>query len=120
MITHLRVLSVPVKDQEKAKKFYTETLGFECTSDSSWGEGMRWIEVAPKGSKTAFSLVTWFPNMQPGGIAGMVLESDNIEADYNSLQNKGVQFMGPIQQDPNGQFAMFQDVDGNGWMIHQS
>jgi catechol 2,3-dioxygenase-like lactoylglutathione lyase family enzyme len=119
MITHLRVLSVPVKDQEKAKKFYTEVLGFECTTDSSWGEGMRWIEVAPKGSQTAFSLVTWFPNMQPGGIAGMVLVSDKLEQDHTLLREKGVK-IADIEATPWGHFAHFEDPDGNAWELYQA
>jgi predicted enzyme related to lactoylglutathione lyase len=120
MVTNIRVISVPVKDQEKAKTFYTNVLGLDCTTDASWGNNMRWVEVAPKGSSTSFALVTWFPNMQPGGLAGIVLDSNDIENDYKNLKAKGVQFMGEIQQDPNGRFAMFADVDGNGLMLRQA
>jgi predicted enzyme related to lactoylglutathione lyase len=120
MITSIRIISVPVKDQEKAKTFYTNVLGLDCITDATWGEGMRWVEVAPKGSSTRFALVTWFPNMQPGGLAGIVLDSSDIDADYKTLKSKGVQFMGEIQQDPNGRFAMFQDVDGNALMLRQA
>jgi predicted enzyme related to lactoylglutathione lyase len=119
MINQVRVVSIPVSDQEKAKVFFTQTLGLECVTDAPWGEGMRWIEVAPKGSDTTFSLVNWFPNMQPGGMAGLVLGSSDLEADVKLLEGRGVQFMGGIQQQPDGRFALFQDPDGNGWMLFQ-
>jgi catechol 2,3-dioxygenase-like lactoylglutathione lyase family enzyme len=41
-------VSVPVGDQEQAKSFYVETLGFELLVEDTWSEGMRWSEVAPK------------------------------------------------------------------------
>ena len=40
-------VSVPVSDQEQAKEFYVDTLGFELLVDNTWREGMRWSEVAP-------------------------------------------------------------------------
>ena len=39
-------VSVPVSDQEQAKEFYVDTLGFELLVDNTWREGMRWSEVA--------------------------------------------------------------------------
>ena len=41
MITNVQVLSVPVDDQERAKTFYVDVLGFELRAEDSWGEGMR-------------------------------------------------------------------------------
>jgi catechol 2,3-dioxygenase-like lactoylglutathione lyase family enzyme len=40
-------VSVPVSDQEQAKEFYVDALGFELLVDHTWREGMRWSEVAP-------------------------------------------------------------------------
>ena len=46
MIGSMRIESVygPVSDQEQAKEFYVETLGFELLVDGVWREGMRWSE----------------------------------------------------------------------------
>lgn len=57
-IDAVQIVSVPVGDQERARAFYVDTLGFELRADDTWGEGMRWIEVAPKGSATSLTLVT--------------------------------------------------------------
>ena len=38
---------IPVDDQDRALAFYTEELGFEKRADLPFGDGNRWIEVAP-------------------------------------------------------------------------
>ncbi len=48
MIDDVQVVSVPVSDQQRAKNFYLDKLGFELREDRLWAEGMRWVEVAPR------------------------------------------------------------------------
>jgi catechol 2,3-dioxygenase-like lactoylglutathione lyase family enzyme len=64
----VQIVLVPVSDQERAKDFYVNSLGFELRADDSWGQGMRWVEVAPKGSDASLPLVTWFDAMPPGSL----------------------------------------------------
>ena len=45
MITHLKFMSIPVFDQDRALKFYTEKLGFKVATDQEMGPGRRWIEL---------------------------------------------------------------------------
>jgi len=52
MITSIGTVSVYVRDQEKAVKFYTEKLGFEVRRNEPMGPNARWIELAPKGAQT--------------------------------------------------------------------
>jgi len=57
-LTNLEVISVPVRDQDRAKRFYTETLGFSVDMDGSFAGGsMRWVMLRPPGSGTAITLV---------------------------------------------------------------
>ena len=116
----LQVVSVPVGDQERAKAFYVNTLGFTLRADNPMGEGQRWIEVAPPRGDTSLTLVTWFPTMPPGSLKGIVLNTADIEADYAALGARGVTFGGPIEQAPWGTFATFDDPDGNGWVLTQT
>ena len=53
MIGNMRVesVSVPVGDQDRAKQFYVDALGFELLVDDMWKEGMSWSEVAPRGPR---------------------------------------------------------------------
>jgi catechol 2,3-dioxygenase-like lactoylglutathione lyase family enzyme len=51
-VEYIAVVSVPVSDQERAKRFYVDTLGFELVRDDTSVPGMRWIQVAPPGGGT--------------------------------------------------------------------
>ena len=113
MIKNVQVVSVPVSDQEQAKSFYVDALEFEVRADNPFGEGMRWIEVAPKGSTTSLTLVTWFEGMPPGSLQGLVVATDDIQPIHEELVAKGVSFDLPPTEMSNGTQAMFRDPDGN-------
>ena len=119
MIEGVQVVSVPVSDQDRARDFYTHTLGFELRTENTFAEGMRWIEVAPKGSTTSLTLVTrWFEDdMPPGSLQGLVFAVDDVHATYEELLGKGVPFdFGPREM-PGGLQAVFRDPDSNGFVI---
>jgi catechol 2,3-dioxygenase-like lactoylglutathione lyase family enzyme len=117
MIEDVQVVSVPVSDQDRAKSFYTETLGFEMRTENVFGEGMRWIEVAPQGSTTSLTLVTWFEAMPPASLQGLVFAVDDVHATYDELLAKGVPFDFAPREMPGGLQAVFRDPDGNGFVI---
>lgn len=117
-ITSFEIVSVPVSDQERAKKFYRDTLGFDLIRDEPMGPTDRWIQLSPKGCSTTIALVTWFDTMRPGGLQGVMLNSTNIDRDTQELSAKGLELT-PIDQQPWGRFAMFKDPDGNGWILRQ-
>ena len=56
-ITELGTVGVPVSDQDRALEFYVEKLGFETRIDAPYGEGERWVEVAPPGATTSIALI---------------------------------------------------------------
>jgi len=118
-VKRIQLVSVPVSDQERAKAFYTETLGFELVADNPFGD-QRWIQVAPKGAETGVTLVTWFETMPPGSTKGLVLETDDVDASYQELSARGVRFNSPVEEQFWGRFATFDDPDGNGWVLQQS
>jgi catechol 2,3-dioxygenase-like lactoylglutathione lyase family enzyme len=117
MIEDVKVVSVPVSDQDRAKSFYTDTLGFEMRTENVFGEGMRWIEVAPQGSATSLTLVTWFEAMPPASLQGLVFAVDDVHATYYELLAKGVPFDFAPREMPGGLQAVFRDPDGNGFVI---
>ena len=106
-------VSVPVSDQEQAKEFYVDTLGFEVLVDNTWREGMRWSEVAPQNSATSLMLVTWSACMLPSMYRVIVLAAKDIQAIHDELVTKGVDFELPPTETPRGMQAMFRDPDGN-------
>ena len=119
-ITNLSVVSVPVTDQDRAKSFYAEKLGFSAEVDGSFGEGMRWVMLRPPGSSTAITLVTWFDTMPAGSLRGSVLSCDDLDKTLADLAARGVGFNeDEVQEAPWGRWKTFDDPDGNGWVLQQ-
>jgi catechol 2,3-dioxygenase-like lactoylglutathione lyase family enzyme len=113
------VVSVPVSDQERARTFYVDRLGFEVVADATFGPGMRWLQVAPPGSTTTFALVTWFDEMPAGSLRGLVLDSDDLDATRADLVARGAEVSEPSDQ-PGGRFCFVTDPDGNVLGLHQA
>jgi catechol 2,3-dioxygenase-like lactoylglutathione lyase family enzyme len=119
-LTNLSVISVPVSDQDRAKRFYGDTLGFSVDIDSSFGDGMRWVMLRPPGSGTAITLVTWFETMPAGSLKGSVLSCDDLDKTLADLVARGVSFNeDEVQEAPWGRWKTFDDPDGNGWVLQQ-
>ena len=112
------IISVPVSDQQRAKRFYTEVLGFELVRESPMGPGMSWIQVAPAGQSVTISLVTWYEAMKPGGLQGLMINTNDIDAEHLALRSRGLELT-DIKQEMWGRYAMFNDPDGNGWILRE-
>jgi len=119
-VKEIRVVSVPVSDPERARAFYVDTLGLELVRDDDSMPGMRWIQVAPKDSQVSLTLVTWFETMPAGSLRGLVLGSTDLQADYERLESKGVEFDSPPQVQPWATEAVLRDPDGNGIVLQQA
>jgi catechol 2,3-dioxygenase-like lactoylglutathione lyase family enzyme len=117
-ISSFEIVSVPVADQQRAKNFYRDILGFELLREEAMGRNGHWIQLAPKGCPTTIALVTGFDSMQPGGLQGVMLNVTDIDRDHKDLSTRGLELT-EIQQQPWGRFAMFKDPDGNGWILRQ-
>jgi catechol 2,3-dioxygenase-like lactoylglutathione lyase family enzyme len=118
-VRRIAIVSVPVSDQEAAKRFYTDILGFSIVRDNPMGPDQRWVQVAPPGAETSVTLVTWFPAMRPGSITGLVLETHDVAADHARLRSRGV-VISDLAEVPWGRYATFTDPDGNGWVLQQT
>ena len=128
LISHLEYVSVQVKDQEAARRFYTEGLGFEVDEDKSYPDGQRWLTVRAPGSQTKLVLFADPQSAEEGGCCGsggcgscgpsyawtgMVLGTDDVQAAYDELSGRGVTFLQEPQDKPWGKDALFADPDGN-------
>jgi predicted enzyme related to lactoylglutathione lyase len=116
-ISNVQLLSVPVSDQDVARDFYVNVLGFEVRTDANLGPEMRWVMVAPPGGQTAITLVTWFDSMPAGSLKGLVLETTDLDGDVARLTKLGVKIANGIEDAPWGRFAQFSDPDGNGIVL---
>lgn len=80
-----------VTDQDRALAFYRDKLGFEVRTDTEFGEGFRWVEVAPAGAYTVIALV---PPMgeddpQPGGRSPFGFDTPDLERRWRSWARAG-------------------------------
>lgn len=114
------VVSVPVGDQVAAKRFYVEQLGFDLLAEATFGDDLHWIQVGPRDSEASLTLVTWFDEMAPGSLRGLVIETDDLEHDYHEMTSRGVSFLGPPAPQPGGTFVTLVDPDGNQLSLRQS
>lgn len=114
----IEIISIPVKDPKMSKQFYLK-LGFEVLVEAPFGPGGLWIQMGLPGNKgISITLVTWFDNMPPGCINGLVIKTDDLEKDIADLNAKGIT-VGKVDQTPWGKFAAIADPDGNRISLHE-
>jgi catechol 2,3-dioxygenase-like lactoylglutathione lyase family enzyme len=117
-ITSFEIVSVPVSDPQRSKLFYRDVLGFDLIREDPMGPGQTWIQLSPHGCTTTIALVTWFDQMRPGGLQGVMLNTGSIDADHAALTDRGLK-LSKIGAEPWGRYATFNDPDGNGWILRE-
>lgn len=118
MITHVKFVGIPTRDQQRALRFYTERLGFEVSTDQPFDAKQRWIELRVANSATRVVLFT--PEGHEDRIGTFfngALACDDVEATYRQLRERGVEFSSAPQKQPWGTFAIFKDLDGNQFVL---
>ena len=115
-ITEVRTVGIPVDDQDRALAFYVDKLGFEKRMDASFGEGERWVEVAPRGAATSIALVRASDALSAGIDTGLRLASEDAAADHATLRTLGVDVDPEVIPYPVPMFP-FRDPDGNRLII---
>lgn len=120
-VNRIAIVSVPVRDQRRAKAFYAGTLGFTVAMDApdGVGPGQDWIMLTPPSGGAALTLVTWFETMPAGSLRGLVIETDDIDAEHERLRTLGVAISG-IETAPWGRYASLDDSEGNGIVLQAS
>jgi predicted enzyme related to lactoylglutathione lyase len=114
MIKRIKFLGIPVRDQDRALRFYTQKLGLRILTDQEFSEKQRWIELSIPGAETGVTLFT--PDGQEDRIGTFVntsWEVDNVEKTYEELLGRGVEFAGPPEKQPWGTFVILKDSEGN-------
>jgi predicted enzyme related to lactoylglutathione lyase len=118
MISDIKLVSIPVGDQDRALAFYTEKLGFTLQTDQPFGGGKRWIELQVPG--TSSKVVLFTPDGQEervGTFSNIVFGTEDIQKTYEDLSARGVEFSAPPSKQPWGTFAQFSDPDGNSFVL---
>ncbi|MCF2874400.1 MULTISPECIES: VOC family protein [unclassified Tenacibaculum] len=121
----IRIVSVPVHDQEKALAFYTEKLNFVKKIDVPVGGGNRWLtlvsgeeqdgpelllEPAPKDFEPA---KVYQKALFDAGIPYTQFNVEDVEKEYNRLVDLGVVFSVKPTEMGTAKLAVFNDTCGN-------
>jgi lactoylglutathione lyase len=113
-IADVRTVGVPVTDQDRALEFYVGTLGFTKRLDVPYGDGGRWIEVAPPGAGTTIALVRSGAGIPAGVEAGIRLTAGHADAVHAALLARGVDTDPEVLRWPGAPPMFgFRDQDAN-------
>lgn len=118
MITNVATVAVYVDDQQKAKEFWTNKVGFEVFAEFPMGPNAYWLEVAPPNAQT--HLVIYPKSMMQGHEnmkASIVFSCENVSETYETMKAKGVVFKDEPKTMQWGTFVQFIDEDGNEFLL---
>ena len=128
----LEVVTIPVSDVDRAKRFYGG-LGWRLDADFDLGETFRAVQFTPPGSACSVHFGRGISAAAPGSAQGMFIVVPDIDATRDHLIARGVEVSevfhrmpgeaaanGPDpQRRPYATFAIFQDPDGNSWLLQE-
>ncbi len=134
----LEVVVLPVADVDRAKSFY-ERLGWRLDADLSPNEEFRVVQLTPPGSACSIQFGTGVTTAAPGSLQSVYLAVADLQAAREELIARGAAVgeifheagpgarfhaagrePGPGPQDGNySSFAVFNDPDGNGWLLQE-
>jgi catechol 2,3-dioxygenase-like lactoylglutathione lyase family enzyme len=129
MITNISLVTLYVSDQDDAKKFYCDVMGFVEGTDVTMGEGFRWVTVKhPSQPELEVTLMLPGPplnedmaaavrrSLAAGTMGGFGLTTDDCRGDHERLTEQGVAFVQEPQERPYGVEAVMRDNSGN-WLV---
>lgn len=129
MITNVSLTTVYCLDQDAARDFYVDVLGFEPRSDVTMGPDFRWVTVGhPSQPELELTLMVPGPPLAPdaadfirrqlekGEWGGVGLSVDDCRKTFEDLSAKGVVFLQEPAERPYGVEALCRDNSGN-WLV---
>jgi catechol 2,3-dioxygenase-like lactoylglutathione lyase family enzyme len=129
VITNISLTTVYCLDQDAARDFYVDVLGFELRTDATMGDTFRWVTVGhPSQPELEITLMTPGPPLDPeaadflrsqlqkGQWGGFGMQVDDCRKTYAELTAAGVTFVQEPAERPYGVEAVMRDVSGN-WLV---
>src|SRR5260370_5383079 len=118
MIRGIKFVSIPVRNQDAALKFFTEKLGLKVTTDQPMTETQRWIELMIPGADSGLALFTPEGHEKRiGEFQSVSLWCEDVFATAKVLKSKGVQFEMEPKKEDWGTTTVFKDADENKFVL---
>jgi catechol 2,3-dioxygenase-like lactoylglutathione lyase family enzyme len=114
----LELVAIPVSDVDRAKAFYTDTIGFNADHDYTVSDEIRFVQLTPPGSACSIAIGKGIVEGEPGSVQGLQMTVADIEATRAELAGRGAE-VSDIQDMDWGRFVFFTDPDGNKWALQQ-
>jgi catechol 2,3-dioxygenase-like lactoylglutathione lyase family enzyme len=121
-LTQVGRVCVTVADTDRAIEFYVDKLGFEKVVDVPMGPGMRWVEVALRGTPTTIALAPPPEGQAAGGSqTGICIDTGDVDADHAALRAAGADVDPEVTRYGGPVPPMFwvRDPDGNSLIVVQ-
>ena len=118
MITRVKFVGIPVRDQDRALAFYRDKLGFRVATDQPFNEKQRWIELKIPNAETGVVLFT--PDGHEDRIGTFFngsIACDDVRKTFAELKARGVEFTSEPKSEHWGTFATFKDSEGNSFVL---
>jgi predicted enzyme related to lactoylglutathione lyase len=118
MIRGVTKVGIEVEDQDRAKQFWTETMGFMLVQDSPYYDGVRWLEVQTPDQSVILMLGKREGDapVAPSSslpTSNVFFSTDDLEETYDQLRARGVHFPQPPVEMFFGWWSIFEDCEGN-------
>jgi catechol 2,3-dioxygenase-like lactoylglutathione lyase family enzyme len=131
MIQRLSHVGIYVLDQDAAKDFYVNKLGFEVRTDATMDNGYRWLTVGPKTQPDLEIILmkvdspmikpevsrTLRKLLEDGNLSGGAMRTADCRKTYEELKAKGVEFISPPTEQFDGVEALMKDNSGNWFSV---
>src|SRR5438309_10882776 len=96
----LEVVVLPVSDVDRAKRFYSEQVGFVVDVDTRMGDNFRVVQMTPRGSACSVTIGQGLIDSAPGSVKGMQLVVADLAAAQAERLERGVE-VSPIRHADN-------------------
>ena len=125
----LEVVTVPVSDVDRAKRFY-QSLGWRLDIDLVVSDEVRQVQMTPPHSQCSIHFGKGFTSMEPGSLDRLYLAVKDLDAAREDLISRGVD-VSEVEEQPKPPdfpdfpgrsyfaYASFSDPDGNGWLLQE-
>jgi catechol 2,3-dioxygenase-like lactoylglutathione lyase family enzyme len=125
-MAHLHLVTLVVRDYDRAIAFFRDVLDFELAEDApsttNDGRPKRWVVVRPRGGDAGILLARAdgprqeaVVGQQFAGRVGLFLRVDDFDATYRRLAAAGVTFVNAPRTEAYGRIVVFEDLEGNRW-----